>query len=87
MVTLVENGEVKNRHFHRVEWYDRNGTVFVIEGKALPDHIRLETDFRRVHGNVLKLVEKRRKSRRWTTSDTVIAISLLHLTLWILSRI
>jgi hypothetical protein len=87
MVTIVENGEVKNRHFHRIEWYDQKGNIHVIDGKNLPDYIRLETNYRRVHGSVLKLVEKKKESRPWTPIDTAIAVSSLNLALWIISVI
>lgn len=88
MVTIVENGEVKNRHFHRIEWYDRKGNIHVVDGKNLPDYIRFETDYRRVHGNVMQLVAKKKKeSRPWTPIDTAIALSSLNLALWIVSMI
>ena len=88
MVTIVENGEVKNRRMHRIEWYDQKGSIHVMDGKNLPDYIRFETDYRRIHGNVMKLVAKKKKeSRPWTPIDTAIAFSSLNLALWIMSMI
>jgi hypothetical protein len=88
MVTIVENGEVKNRHFHRIEVYDRKSNIHVMDGKNLPDYVRFETDYRRVHGNVMQLVAKKKKeSRPWTPIDTAIALSSLNLALWIISMI
>ncbi len=87
MVTIVENGEVKNRHIHRIEWYDRKGNIHVVDGKNLPDYIRFATDYRRVHGNVAQLVAKKKESRPWTPIDTAIALGSLNLALWIASMI
>ncbi len=86
LTTIVEKDDVWNRRFHRMEFY-RNGKIHVIEGADLPDHIRLETNFRRSHGNVTKFVEKQKKPRPWTAIDTAIALSLLNLAMWIISMI
>jgi hypothetical protein len=87
MVTIVENGEVKNRRIHRIEVYDRKGNIHVTDGKNLPDYIRVETDYRRVHGNVMQFVAKKKESRPWTPIDTAIVLSSLNLSLWIMSMI
>ena len=87
LVTIVENGEVKNRRMHRIEWYDQKGNIHVTDGKNLPDYVRFETDYRRIHGNVMKLVAKKKESRPWTPIDTAIAFSSLNLALWIMSMI
>ena len=80
LVTIVENGEVKNRRMHRIEWYDQKGNIHVTDGKNLPD-------YRRVHGNVMQLVAKKKESRPWTSIDTAFALSSLNLALWIMSMI
>jgi len=84
---LVHDGVVLNRRFNRIEWYDQLGNIHVIEGKDLPDYIRFETDYRRVHGNVMQLVAKKKEPRPWTPIDTAIAFSSLNLALWIMSMI
>lgn len=84
---LVQKGETLNRHVNRVEIYTRDGIIHVLEGENLPDYILLETDFRRVHGNVMKIVEKKKKeSLPWTTADYALVLCSMHFACWIISR-
>ena len=41
--TFVENGEVKNRRLHRIEFQDRTGRVHILEGKDLPNFLKADT--------------------------------------------
>ena len=41
--TFVENGEVKNRRLHRIEFQDRKGNVHILEGKDLPNFLMAHT--------------------------------------------
>ena len=41
--TFVENGEVKNRRLHRLEFQDRTGNVHILEGKDLPNFLMAHT--------------------------------------------
>jgi hypothetical protein len=43
MFTFVENGEVKNRRLHRIEFQDRTGKVHILEGKELPNFLKADT--------------------------------------------
>jgi len=43
MFTFVENGDVKNRRLHRIEFQDRTGKVHVLEGKELPNFLMANT--------------------------------------------
>ena len=39
----MENGDVKNRRLHRIEFQDRAGRVHILEGKELPNLVRVDT--------------------------------------------
>jgi hypothetical protein len=41
--TFVENGEIRNRRLHRIEFQDRAGKVHILEGKDLPNFVQVNT--------------------------------------------
>lgn len=84
--SIVEGETVRNRRFHRLEIF-HNGVKTVVTGKDLPDYILINTDFRTVHGNVLKLIQKKKESQPWTTADYALMLCSLHFALWIMSMI
>ena len=43
MFTHVENGQVLNRRLHRIEMQGRDGRLYVLEGRQLPDFIQTNT--------------------------------------------
>ena len=43
MFAFTENGDVKNRRLHRLEFQDRTGKVHILEGKELPNFIMAST--------------------------------------------
>ena len=86
-VSILDGETVNNRRFTSMEIF-HNGVRTIVTGKDLPDHILISTNFRTEHGNVLKVVQKKKKeSLPWTTADYALMFGSLNFALWIMSMI